>query len=118
AWPGLGGPPAAMVKPIPLLTDRAYERIRHDIIACVIAPGTEISEAQLCAQYKLGKAPVRMALNRLAHDGLVRTIPNRGYMVSPVTVRDVHDVFELRLMLEPQAARMRHAQPDPARMRT
>ena len=93
-------------KTIPLLTDRAYERIRHDVISCAIAPGTEISEAQLCTQYKLGKAPVRMALNRLAHDGLVRAIPRRGYMVAPVTVRDIHDVFELRLMLEPAAARM------------
>ena len=91
---------------IPLLTDRAYERIKHDIITCAIAPGTEISEPQLCAHYRLGKAPVRMALIRLAHDGLVRAIPRRGYMVTPVTLKDIHDVFELRLMLEPAAARM------------
>lgn len=105
-----------MRKTMPLLTDRAYERIRHDIIACAIAPGAEISEAQLCAQYKLGKAPVRMALNRLAHDGLVRAIPRRGYMVSPVTVRDIHDVFELRLMLEPPAARMAAGKVEAARL--
>jgi DNA-binding GntR family transcriptional regulator len=105
-----------MGKTIPLLTDRAYERIRHDIINCAIAPGAEISEAQLCAQYKLGKAPVRMALNRLAHDGLVRAIPRRGYMVSPVTVRDIHDVFELRLMLEPVAARMAAGKVDTQRL--
>lgn len=105
-----------MGKTIPLLTDRAYERIRHDIISCAIAPGTEISEAQLCAQYKLGKAPVRMALNRLAHDGLVRAIPRRGYMVAPVTVRDIHDVFELRLMLEPAAARMAAGKVDAHRL--
>jgi DNA-binding GntR family transcriptional regulator len=74
--------------------------------SCVLAPGSEISETQLCAQYKIGKAPVRMALNRLAHDGLVRAIPRRGYRVTPVTVKDIHDVFELRLMLEPAAARM------------
>jgi len=95
-----------MVKPIPLLTDRAYERIRHDIICCTIAPGAEISEAQLCLSYKLGKAPVRMALHRLAHEGLVRAIPRRGHMVSPVTLKDIQDIFELRQMLEPQAARM------------
>src|SRR5262245_25822128 len=95
-----------MSKTIPLLTDRAYERIRHDIIVCAISPGAEISETQLCSQYKLGKAPVRMALNRLAHDGLVRAIPRRGYMVNLVTVKDIHDIFELRLMLEPAAARM------------
>jgi DNA-binding GntR family transcriptional regulator len=101
--PGRG---PADIRAIPLLSDRAYERIRHDIISCVLAPGSEISETQLCAQYKIGKAPVRMALNRLAHDGLVRAIPRRGYRVTPVTVKDIHDVFELRLMLEPAAARM------------
>jgi DNA-binding GntR family transcriptional regulator len=91
---------------IPLLTERAYERLRRDIISCTIAPGSEISEAQLAAQYKLGKAAVRVALTKLAHDGLVRAIPRRGYMVMPVTLQDIHDVFELRLMLEPAAARM------------
>ena len=91
---------------IPLLTDRAYERIRRDIISCAIAPGSEISEAQLASEYKLGKAGVRVALTRLAHEGLVRAIPRRGYMVVPVTLQDIQDVFELRLMLEPAAARM------------
>lgn len=107
-----------MAKTIPLLTDRAYERIKHDIICCTIAPGTEISEAQLCAQYKLGKAPVRMALSRLAHDGLVRAIPRRGYMVTAVTLRDIQDVFELRLMLEPAAARLAAGKVSAQRLRT
>lgn len=106
-----------MVKPIPLLNDRAYERIKHDIICCVIAPGAEISEAQLCAHFRLGKAPVRMALTRLAHDGLVRAIPRRGYMVSPVTLKDIQDVFELRLMLEPSAVRMAAGRVDAQRLR-
>jgi len=107
----------ATAKTIPLLSDRAYERIKHDIICCLIAPGMEVSEAQLCAQYKLGKAPVRMALSRLAHDGLVRAIPRRGYMVTPVTLQDIHDVFELRLMLEPVAARMAAGRVDAQRLR-
>lgn len=111
------GRPPAEISPIPLLSDRAYERIRHDIISCVLAPGTEISEAQLCAHYKLGKAPVRMALNRLAHDGLVRAIPRRGYRVTQITLKDIHDVFELRLMLEPVAARMAVGRVDAQRLR-
>ncbi len=107
-----------MGKTIPLLTDRTYERIKHEIICCAIVPGTEISEAQLCTQYKLGKAPVRMALTRLAHEGLVRAIPRRGYMVMPVTLKDIQDVFELRLMLEPAAARMAAGRVDSQRLRT
>ena len=113
----LPGRTSAEIRPMPLLSDRAYERIRHDIISCVLAPGTEISEAQLCSQYRIGKAPVRMALNRLAHDGLVRAIPRRGYRVTPVTLKDIHDVFELRLMLEPAAARMAAGKVDAQRLR-
>ena len=102
----------------PLLTERAYERIRRDIISCAITPGSEISEAQLCTQYKLGKAGVRVALTRLSHDGLVRAIPRRGYRVVPVTLQDIQDVFELRLMLEPAAARMAAGKVNTQQLRT
>ena len=114
-------PPPARTRPtdaaIPLLTDRAYERIKHDVITCVLAPGTEVSEPQLCLHYRLGKAPVRMALIRLAHDGLVRAIPRRGYRITPVTLKDIQDIFELRLMLEPAAARMAAGKIDGKRAR-
>src|SRR3970282_2582131 len=99
----LPGRNPAEIRHMPLLADRTYERIRHDIISCVLPPGTEISEAQLCSQYRIGKAPVRMALNRLAHDGLGRAIPRRGYRVTPVTGKGGHDGFELRLLLGPAA---------------
>ena len=107
---------ATIAKTIPLLSERAYERIKHDIICCQIAPGTEVSETQLCAQYRLGKASVRSALSRLAHDGLVRAIPRRGYMVTPVTLKDIQDVFELRLLLEPRAARLAAGRVDAKRL--
>ena len=103
---------------IPLLTERAYERLRRDIICCAIQPGAEISESQLAMQYKLGKAAVRVALTKLSHDGLVRAIPRRGYMVMPVTLKDIHDVFELRLMLEPAAARMAAGKVNTQRLKT
>ena len=103
---------------IPLLTERAYERIRRDVISCAIPPGSEISESQLSTQYKLGKAAVRVALTKLAHDGLVRAIPRRGYRVVPVTLKDIHDVFELRLMLEPTAARMAAGKVNTQRLKT
>ena len=103
---------------IPLLTERAYERLRRDIISCTIAPGSEISEQQLATHYKLGKAAVRVALTKLAHMGLVRAIPRRGYMVVPLTLKDIHDVFELRLMLEPPAARMAAGKVNTQRLRT
>ncbi len=100
-----------------LLNDRAYERIKHDIISCMLPPGSGISESQLGAQYGFGKAPIRMALQRLAHEGLVRAMPRRGYVVSPVTLQDIQDIFELRLMLEPQAARLAAGKVDASRLK-
>jgi DNA-binding GntR family transcriptional regulator len=49
---------------------------------------------------------VRIALLRLGQEGLVRSVPRRGYEVAPITVRDVEEVFQMRLMLEPAAARL------------
>jgi DNA-binding GntR family transcriptional regulator len=91
---------------IPLLAERAYARLRHDIIDCTLSPGSEVSENQLANDYKLDKAPVRVALTKLAQEGLVSPIPRRGYRVAPITLKDIQDVFELRLMLEPAAMRM------------
>jgi DNA-binding GntR family transcriptional regulator len=91
---------------IPLLTERAYERLRRDIINCTLMPGSEVSESALATDYKLDKAHVRVALTQLTHEGLVSPIPRRGHRVTPITLKDIQDVFELRLMLEPVAARM------------
>ncbi len=100
-----------------LLSDVAYERIRRDILRCVLPPAAEVTEARLALRYRLGKAPVRAALARLSQDGLVRAIPRRGYEVAPVTMRDVHDVFELRRILEPSAARMAAGRVDTGKLR-
>lgn len=109
--------PAPIGSDTPLLSDQAYEHIKHDIIACTLAPGAEISESQLGQQYALGKAPIRMALQRLAHEGLVRAMPRRGYVVTPVTLQGIRDVFELRLLLEPPAARLAAGRVDAARLK-
>lgn len=87
------------------LTERAVAAIRRDILVTRAAPGAALSEASLAEAMQLGKAPVRAALARLAEEGLVTAIPRRGWVVSLVTIRDIHEVFDLRLLLEPEAAR-------------
>jgi DNA-binding GntR family transcriptional regulator len=71
----------------------------------VLAPGSLVSERQLTGRHRLGRAPVRAALLRLAHEGLVRAMPRQGYVVTPVTLKDVYEIFDLRSLLEPFAAR-------------
>lgn len=91
--------------PVQRLTDTAYQAIKQDILVCDLAPGVEVTERELGGRYGLGKAPLREALIRLRHEGLLQSIPRSGYRITPVTIQDVQDIFALRLLLEPAAAR-------------
>jgi DNA-binding GntR family transcriptional regulator len=89
-----------------LLSERACQMIRQDILSCVIEPAVMLTEAALTTRYQVGKATCRVALQRLAQEGFVRVVPRQGYMVTPITLKDVEEVFALRLQLEPLSARL------------
>jgi DNA-binding GntR family transcriptional regulator len=57
-------------------------------------------------RYQTGTTPIREALHRLAQDQLVEPVPRVGYTVTPVTIDDVREIFELRYVLESAAARL------------
>jgi DNA-binding GntR family transcriptional regulator len=98
-------PRPARAAPTERLTDRAYRAIKQDILVCELAPGADVTERALGERYGLGKAPLREALIRLTHEGLLQAIPRSGYRITPITIQDVQDIFALRLLLEPAAAR-------------
>ncbi|MFD1703587.1 GntR family transcriptional regulator [Methylopila henanensis] len=85
---------------------QAYDLLRREIVSCRIMPGARVTEPELMERFGLGKASLRIALQRLVQDGLVSSMPRHGYRVAPVTVRDVDEVFALRAVLEPLAARL------------
>lgn len=87
------------------LTEQAVSALRREIVACRLAPGDTVSEALMAERFSFGRAAIRAALARLGEEGLVQSVPRRGWVVSVVTIRDIHEVFDLRLMLEPEAAR-------------
>jgi DNA-binding GntR family transcriptional regulator len=82
----------------------AYDRFRRAIVRAELAPGTPVSEAQLVDSYGFSKAAVRAALARLRAEGLVHAEPRRGHVIAPLTMRDVVEIYDLRLLLEPPAA--------------
>jgi DNA-binding GntR family transcriptional regulator len=86
------------------LTEHAYTLLRKEILSLGLPPGVEVSEQRLVSDFGLSKASVRAALARLRADGLVTAIPRRGHQVAPVTLRDINEVFQLRILLEPEAA--------------
>ncbi len=90
----------------PSLNKIAFQRIKRDIITCALEPGREVTEAELATRYALGKSPIRAALLGLSQEGFLRAIPRRGYLIAPITMRDGQDIIQVRLLLEPTAARL------------
>lgn len=82
----------------------AYARLREAIVRVELEPGTAVSEAQLVERFGFTKAAVRAALARLRAEGLLLAEPRRGHVVAPLTMRDVLEIYDLRLALEPAAA--------------
>ena len=88
------------------LSDQAYQRIKTEILTCELRPGQQIAQKQLVERYDVGKTPVREALQRLTQEGFVQPVPRFGYIVVPITLSDIHEIYDLRLIIEPAAARL------------
>jgi len=88
------------------LADKAYHAIRNLIVSLELAPGAVIDERGLIERLGIGRTPVREALRRLAQERLVEVYPRRGMFVSGVDVRELARLSEVRLVLEPEAARL------------
>ena len=88
----------------PSLTDRAYDRIRARIIDRSLEPGHDFTEAMLATSLAMSKTPVREALARLQMEGFVQAIPRRGYMVTPIHMSSIKDLFAFRALIDGEAA--------------
>lgn len=80
--------------------------IKHKIVTCELAPGDVISEKALIAELGVSRTPIREALFRLQQERLVDILPKRGIFVSTLSVQDVIDLFAVREVIEPFAARL------------
>jgi DNA-binding GntR family transcriptional regulator len=86
--------------PIRLLRLDVFRELRQDILLCRLPPGAELREAELAERFSVSKSPVRDALSRLVHEGLVIVMPRQGYRVASISLKDVRDMFEYRAVLE------------------
>lgn len=85
--------------------DRAYLAIRDKLIMLDIRPNEAIVESDLAAELQFGRTPVREALKRLEADRLVVSFPRRGTFATGVDVADLRHISQIRVNLEPVAAR-------------
>ena len=98
--------PVAASRATASLRDAAYESIKHRIITCAFRPGEYINELQLSALLNIGRTPVHQALDRLMVEGMVEVIPRKGVIVKPVSLNEVLQIIEVRLINEPLGARL------------
>ncbi len=88
------------------LTDSVYEAVKELVMDQHIEPGARVNIDLVARQLNVSPTPVREALARLEMDGLVSKEPLRGYSVSPMLdIKSVNDLYDLRRLLEPFAAR-------------
>jgi DNA-binding GntR family transcriptional regulator len=87
-------------------SELAYQRILERIVSLDMAPGSVVNEARLRDELGIGRTPIREALQRLARENLVRSIPHRGTFVTDVNITDLARITEVRVVLEAHAARL------------
>ena len=83
------------------INEQVYEAIEGAIVRCELAPGALLGDRQLAEALGVSRTPVRDALHRLESSCLVERRGRAGWAVSGFAVRDVHELFELRRILEP-----------------
>ncbi|WP_192939404.1 GntR family transcriptional regulator [Stutzerimonas stutzeri] len=87
------------------LVDVAFERLEEMIVTRQLPPNTMVSELQLSAELKMGRTPIREALQRLRQIGFVEMQPRRGTMVCGTDIRQQLELLEVRRPLEELVAR-------------
>jgi DNA-binding GntR family transcriptional regulator len=85
-------------------TARVYGILKEQILTCQLPPGAGLNEGRLAEQLSVSKTPIREALAMLSHEGFIEVLPRQGYRVTDLTLADVQEIFNLRLLLEPAAA--------------
>lgn len=87
----------------PSIRDTVKKALRSAIISGEMQPGVVYSAPTLGEQFGVSATPIREAMLDLAREGLVVALPNRGFQVTEVSAKDLNEVTELRLLLEPPA---------------
>lgn len=87
------------------LAERAYLSLRHDVVCGKLAPGERLRVEHLKDQYQVGAGTLREALSLLVSDALVTAEGQRGFRVAAISLADLEDVTNTRVMLETDALR-------------
>ncbi|MFN0168852.1 MAG: GntR family transcriptional regulator [Bryobacteraceae bacterium] len=84
--------------------ERVYRLLREWVISARLKPGEFLAEGDLASRCRTSRTPVREACTRLMQDKWLSRIPHKGFLVTPISVRDMVDLYEYRKLLEGFAA--------------
>lgn len=87
-------------------TQRAYDEIKRRILDNEFTAGSQALEQELALMLDMSRTPVREAMMRLAHEGLVEVRPRHGMRVLPVSARDMREMYDVLTALESSAAEL------------
>jgi DNA-binding GntR family transcriptional regulator len=80
--------------------ERVYRTLKSWLIEARLPPGDFLSELDLGTRCKTSRTPIREAFSRLAQDGWLTRIRRKGYLVTPISIRDIAELYEYRRILE------------------
>ena len=103
--------PAAAGSPHSALAERVFVQLRSDILHARLHPGQALSENQLAQELNVSRTPVREAVQRLAREGLVQVMPQRGSYVAFLSIRRIKDALFVREAVESEIVRRILAEP-------
>jgi GntR family transcriptional regulator of vanillate catabolism len=87
-------------------TLRALAEMREMLVRGEFKPGERIREIPLAARLRVSRTPLRLVLDRLEHEGLLKARPKGGFVARQFSLAEILDVIELRGVLEGMAARL------------
>lgn len=93
------------VKPLSQ-AELAYDLLENRLVTLELAPGSIVSEGLLIDMVSLGRTPVREAIQRLAHQDLIRVMPRKGLLIAPIGQADMLQLLEVRKPLERLVVRL------------
>ena len=86
------------------LAEKAYIFLRNEIINNRLASGDPIEGATIINQLGISRTPIREALKQLETENLVKIYPKRGTFITTVSMKKIHELFQLRELIEPEVA--------------
>jgi DNA-binding GntR family transcriptional regulator len=97
-------PPETATLELRSLQQQIHDRLLGQILRGELNPGDRISPPEIAGTLGVSITPVRDAVNQMSAEGLVIVTPRRGTIVAPIEIRDIKELYEIRLMVEPRAA--------------